>query len=149
MGRGLEKRAKEALELLDFNKKYMYFAHQADIANTPKEEKFISRLNSFFPEFRIYNPFQKHNQENYQLWKKEKGNGMKYYYEVILPYMEAGVYLTFKDKKIGAGAFHEAEYLINKGKPVWEIDWNLDIEKINSLDYSRALSIEETRARYK
>ncbi|HKL24238.1 MAG TPA: hypothetical protein VJ912_02805 [Candidatus Nanoarchaeia archaeon] len=145
----LEKRAKEVLDLLDFSKNYMYFAHQADIANTFKEEEFISVLDSSFSEFKIYNPFQKHNQENYQLWKKEKGNGMEYYYEVILPNMEAGVYLAFKDKKIGAGAFHEAEYLIDKGKPVWEIDWNFDLEKINSMDYSRYLTPDETRERYK
>lgn len=145
----LEKRAQEAIDLLDPDSKYLYFAHQADIANTFQEDKFISTLNRFFPEFEIYNPFQKHNQENYKLWKDETGNGMNYYYDVILPHMDAGAYLAFKDKKIGAGVFHEAEFFINKEKSLWEIDWNHNIEKVDFLDYSRALSIEETRARYK
>ena len=145
----LEKRAKQAISRLDLNKSYMYFAHQADISNTSEEENFIFKLNNFFPESEIYNPFQKHNQENYQLWKKEKGNGMKYYYDVILPHMDAITYLAFRDKKIGAGVFHESEYLLNKGKPVWEIDRDYNLEKVNSLDYSRYLTPDETRARYR
>jgi len=149
MSNDLEKRTINVLNSLDSDKNYLYFAHQVDLFNTKKEEELVKTLEEVFPEYEIYNPNQEHNQENYKLWKEETGSGMNYYYDVILPHIDAGAYISFQDGMIGAGAFHEMEYLFREDKPIWEIDWNHDIEKINFLDYSRKLSIEETRARYK
>ena len=112
MSEKLEKRAKEALNLLNPEKNYLYFAHQVDIFNTEKEEDLVKTLDNVFSEFEIYNPNQEHNQENYKLWKKETGSGMNYYYDVILPHMDAGAYLAFQDGMIGAGVFHEMEFLL-------------------------------------
>lgn len=145
----LEKRTTEALSLLDLNSNYLYFAHQVDIFNTQKEEDLVKTLEHAFPDFEIYNPNQKHNQENYKLWKEKTGSGMNYYYDVILLHMDAGAYLAFQDGMIGAGVFHEMDFLLGRDKSIWEIDWNHDIENVDALDYSRKLSIEETRSRYK
>lgn len=47
----------------------------------------------------------------------------------------------------GAGVFWEAEFLLNNKKIVWGIDVNKNIWHICKLDYSKRLSIEETKKR--
>jgi len=145
----LEKRTIEVLNSMGSRKSYLYFAHPVNTFNTQEERDLVKTLENIFPDFEIYNPNKKYNKENYRLWKEETGRGMNYYYEAILPQMDAGAYLAFKDGMIGAGVFNEAEFLLSNNKIVWEIGWNHDLEKINSLDYSRRLSIEETRAKYR
>jgi hypothetical protein len=128
-------------------KNKIYFGHPINFYNTPKESELIQKIENFFPEFEIENPNQEIHQKNYTKWKEEKGNGMKYYFEEVLPKMEAGIFLAFEDGMFGKGVFGEAEFLYKKGKEVYEINTEGKITSIDSLDYKRCLSIEDTRKR--
>lgn len=147
MANDLEKRAKEVIDSLDSNRDYLYFAHSVDTFNTPEEREFLDFLGRRFSDFEIYNPNQGENLKNYKLWKEKKGNGMDYYFEVVLPRMEGGVYLAYQDGMVGAGVFNEMEFLLKRDKPIWEIDRKKNVKNVDSLDYSRKLSIEDTRKR--
>jgi hypothetical protein len=125
-------------------KKTMYFGHPVNFYNTPKESELLRIIKEFFPDFEIENPNQPHHSENYQKWKIEKGKGMLYYFEKVLPRMDAGTFLSFEDGMFGAGVFGEAEWLYKKEKPIYEITVGGIITPLSSLDYSRCLSIEET-----
>lgn len=114
----LKLKAIEAINMID--KPAIYFAHPINYYNTPKEKFLIKKIAEELPEYKIYNPNQKHNQENYQLWKKETGNGMEYYFNVILPQMDAGIFLPFFDGMWGAGVFGEAGFLKKNGKTYLE-----------------------------
>ncbi len=141
----LEIKTQEAISLIKPNS--IYFAHPINTYNTKEEKSFIETISKRFSQFNIYNPNQIHNEENYKLWKKETGSGMKYYFDVILPHMDAGIFLPFEDGMFGAGVFGEAEFLQHKGKPLWFIDWNKNIYSIKELDKSKRLSVDETRKR--
>ena len=124
----------------------IYFGHPVSVYNTPEEKKLISIIEEIFPHFEVENPNQPHHAQGYQDWKKQKGNGMLYYYEKVLPFMSAGVFLPFEDGMWGAGVFNEAEFLQEQQKSVYEIDYSGEISRI-IVDPSKKLSIEETRAR--
>ena len=141
----LRKRAEQAVSLIQPNS--IYFGHPINIYNTPKETELVKKIESGFPKSNIYNPNQKHNIENYQIWMEETGRGMDYFFDVILPEMSAGVFLTFEDGMWGAGIFGEAEFLRKKGRAIWEIDINGHIKLIGKLDSDKKLSVEKTRRR--
>jgi hypothetical protein len=124
----------------------IYFGHPLSVYNTPKEKKLISIIEETFPHSEVENPNQPHHAQGYQDWKKQKGNGMLYYYEKVLPQMSAGVFLPFEDGMWGAGVFNEADFLQKHQKPIYEINFNGEIY-IAILDLSKKLSIDETRVR--
>ena len=124
----------------------IYFGHPVNFYNVPKELELIQIIKKEFPLFTIENPNQPHHQENYQRYKMETGNGMTYYFKEVLPRMEAGIFLSFEDKKFGAGVFGEAEALHKMEKPIYEITLENKIYPMQ-IDFSRKLSIEETRKR--
>lgn len=126
--------------------KKIYFGHPINFYNTPKESQLIQIIRMQFPNSLIENPNQPHHSENYQKWKKERGNGMLYYYEKVLPFCDKGVFLSFEDGMFGYGVFGEAEFMNNAGKTIYEISLDGKI-KIMAIDFSRLLSIEETRKR--
>ncbi|OYT36507.1 hypothetical protein B6U91_01030 [Candidatus Pacearchaeota archaeon ex4484_71] len=148
----VEEGIKSALSLIAPDS--MYFAHPVNFYEGSKfnshgktESNLIKKISREFPNYKIHNPNQSIHQENYQLWKKQFGNGMKYYFEVVLPKMSACIYLVFEDGMIGKGVFGEAEHLLQAKKPVWEINENGIITPISKMDHSRMLSVEETRER--
>jgi hypothetical protein len=124
----------------------IYFGHPVNFYNIPKELELIKIIEKEFPLFIVENPNQPHHQEGYQRYKRETGKGMDYYFREVLPKMAVGIFLPFEDGKFGAGVFGEAEFLYNREKLIYEI--NLD-GKTNplSLDFSKKLSIDETRKR--
>ncbi|MBU4069837.1 MAG: hypothetical protein KJ646_02545 [Nanoarchaeota archaeon] len=128
------------------NKPLMYFGHPINFYNTKKEKKLIIAIQEKFPEYYIENPNQLIHKDNYIKWKERTGNGMNYYFKIVLPKMEGGTFLCFEDGMFGAGVFGEAEFLKDSGKLIYEI--NLE-EKIKEmiLDSSRTLSIKETKKR--
>ena len=71
---------------------------------------------------------------------------MKYYFEKVLPTMDAGVFQPFADGKLGAGVFGEAKFLHEQGKPVYQITLEGVVSTLE-VDASKTLSVEETRAR--
>jgi len=124
----------------------IYFGHPINFYNVPKESELIEIIKKRFPKFSLENPNQPHHQENYQRYKKETGRGMNYYFQEVLPKMDAGIFLSFEDGNFGIGVFGEAEFLFNQRKPIWEINLGGKITPM-LIDYSKMLSMEETRKR--
>lgn len=127
--------------------KSIYFGHPISFYNIPIEGRLEETILTVFPGFRLENPNQMIHQANYKKWREEKGNGMRYYFEEVLPRMSAGVFLAFpEDMRFGKGVWGEAEFLDSMGKPIYEINLDLKISPL-VLEPSRMLSVEETRAR--
>ena len=124
----------------------IYFGHPINFYNTAKECELISIIQREFPHFVVENPNNPIHDEAYHQWKKETGNGMTYFYGVVLPRMYGGVFQSFKDGKFGSGVFGEAQILENLKKPIYEITTKGRISPM-SIDFARALSIEETKER--
>ncbi|MDO8522751.1 MAG: hypothetical protein Q7S12_00480 [bacterium] len=78
---------------------------------------------------------------------KQYGNGMKYYFEEVLPACHGGIFLPFKDGYWGAGVFGEAKFLFSAGHTIWQICAKGSITKIIDLATVRILSVDETRLR--
>lgn len=127
----------------------IYFGHPINVYDTKLENRLLRRISEVFPSWFIENPNEEYHQEGYKLWKKLHGNGMLYYYREVLPTCSAGVFLPFRDGKWGTGVFGEAEFLFNRGLPIFQIDTQCIVTKIDSIDTLQVLSIEETRERIK
>lgn len=125
----------------------IYFGHPISFYSIPMESRMEETILTVFPGFRLENPNSPIHQVKYKEWKEQKGNGMRYYFEEVLPRMAAGVFLAFpEDLRFGKGVWGEAEFLASQGKPIYEINLDLKIGPL-VLDPSRMLSVEETRAR--
>lgn len=124
----------------------LYFGHPVNFYNTEKESELIRVITKEFPSCLIENPNQPHHQEGYRRYKLERGDGILYFKEEVLPKMSEGIFLSFEDGKFGAGVFKEAKFLFEAHKPVWRIDVDGIIE---ALDFrcAEALSVDETRER--
>jgi hypothetical protein len=124
----------------------IYFGHPVNTYNTPLEKELIAIIAEAFPEYTVENPNQEHHQRGYQDWKARCGNGMRYYFEEVLPKMAAGAFLPFEDGFWGAGVYGEAEFLKTLGRPIYTVSWRKEIS-LAFLDPARCLSIEATRER--
>ncbi len=125
----------------------LYFGHPVNTYNTELERQLLHVILIFFPAWSTENPNQEEHNRMYELWKKETGNGMDYFYEYILPRCEGGVFLPFRDGAFGTGVFEEAHILFGLRKPIWQITAERVITKINHPSLIPVLSIEETRSR--
>ena len=126
--------------------KKIYFGHPVNTYNTNKEKEWIFAIKQHFPEDTVENPNQPLHQENYRYWKKHFGDGMDYYFRVVLPFIEESVSASFEDGMLDAGVYGKAEFLKKRGKLLYEINWDCLISKL-ILDPKRKLSIEDTRKR--
>ena len=135
----------------------LYFAHPVNVFNTKLEKEMIDLIQvSFGDAFKIENPNQKHHQENYKKWKEAWGNGMRYYFEIVLPQCYGCISMSFLDGKWGMGVAGEAEFYLKKNSPNWLIDVTKKNKVIRSLTPGEkkmvsefnpklVLSIEKTR----
>lgn len=131
-------------------RKKIYFGHPINVYGTELGQKLLAIISQRFPKFNIEDPGQnlKHRVNQIRLWKKITGNGMNYFFFEMLPKCHAGIFLPFRDGKWGAGIVGEAEFLINKRFPVWQITFDGVISEISLTEIkAQALSIEETRIR--
>jgi len=126
--------------------KKVYFGHPINIYGTTTEGLLIKAIERGFPDWEVENPNQPYHGEGYQRFKAENGNGMLYFYEEVLPQMDAGVFLAFEDGMFGAGVYKEAQFLVDNGKNIFEIDLEGGLTGL-VLNESRKLSVEDTRAR--
>lgn len=126
--------------------KKVYFGHPVSYYGTITEKLLINSMMRGFPNWHIENPDQSIHDEGYKRYKLEKDDGMLYFFEEVLPLMDAGVFLPFEDGMFGAGVYAEAKFLADNGKPIYEIDYDGGLSKL-VLDESRKLSVEETRKR--
>jgi len=127
--------------------KKIFFAYPKTYWNSETEQILIKRIEDCFPDFEVEIPNKPVHDENYKKWKREFGNGERYYSEEVLPWMGAGIFLAFPDGMFGAGAYGEAEFLDMIKKPIYEIKINGIITKLNLIP-TRMLSIQQTRERY-
>ncbi len=141
------KRSFEAIQDIGYNS--IYFGHPVNTYNTELESDLINKIEEAMPLRKVYNPNMPYNQENYPFWKKNTGNGMRYFFDVILPNMESGIFLPFEDGFWGKGVAGEMEYLKNHGKPIYSITSQGLIHQIEEIDYSKVLTVPQTRERIK
>jgi len=127
-------------------KPLIYFGHPINFYNTPDEERLLRLISRNFPQYAIENPNQLHHQEGYKKYKAQFGNGMRYYFEEVLPRMKAGIFLCFEDGMFGKGVFGEAEFISSRGNPIWEVNLEEQIREM-ILDPKRCLTVEQTRKR--
>ena len=129
----------------------LYFAHPINVYNTELEKQLLAAIQAAFPNFKIENPNQPHYAEGYKRWKEQNGNGMAYYMTEVLPNCNICVFLAFRDGKIGAGVYAEAQTLGLWGCKVFEISINGDITEIDNVEsiamLERVLNVADTKAR--
>lgn len=127
-------------------KKRLYFGHPVNTYNTEIEKMLLHVIALHFPGHDIENPNKKHHQEGYKYYKETTGSGMNYFYELVLPFCDSGIFLPFRDGKWGAGVFGEALFFTERGQRIYEIDCRANI-KMADIKSVKSLSIPETRQR--
>ncbi|MEK7545601.1 MAG: hypothetical protein AAB554_00820 [Patescibacteria group bacterium] len=133
--------------------KRLYFGHPVNVYGTPFQKLLLSVIGPAFPSWEIVNPDAPEHSAAYEAYAKTrvdgdgKPTGMGYFFEVILPTCQGGVFLPFRDGMFGKGVFGEAEWLLTRKFPIWEISSIGVILPIQRLDAARRLSRDETRAR--
>lgn len=125
----------------------IYFGHPINVYNTELEEFLLLKIVGDFAEYEIENPNQPYHSAGYEQWKAEHGNGMDYFYERVLPFCQAGVFLPFRDGAWGKGVFGEAEFLVKRGHPVFKISPKGVITRVLDLASERVLTVDATRER--
>ncbi len=125
----------------------LYFGHPVNTYNTALEEELLCSISERFPRVNIETPNTAEHQRSYDEWKKKTGRGMDYYFKIVLPKCDGGIFLPFRDGMWGAGVYGEAEFLFGQGKRVWEITHMSSVSSVLELPKKSKLSVEETRAR--
>jgi len=121
----------------------LYYGRPINIKGSELDAVLLKKVFEDFFEWEIEDSgLPKHN-EGYLRWKKEKGNGMEYYFQEVLPACGGGVFLRFRDGKWGAGVYAEAKFFVDHGLPIWIIFPDGSIER-GDLQNAEVLSIEET-----
>lgn len=124
----------------------MYFGHPINVYDTELETVLLNLISETFPAWQIENPNQKKHSEGYKRYVETTGKGMDYYFCEVLPICHAGIFLPFRDGKYGKGVFGEAKMISDMGCPVWQIDAEGHLSKLD-LNAAQVLSVEETRQR--
>lgn len=128
----------------------LYFAHPINVYGTELEQKLLRALAARFPGWTIVNPDGPEHEEGYQRWKRRTGKGMGYFLEEVLPKCHGRVVMPFRDGKWGSGVFTEAEFLENRGFPLWLVTHRCSIAETSVAEAKacgRVLSADETRTR--
>jgi hypothetical protein len=143
-------------------KPFLYLGRPINLFNTSEDGALLKAIAEFFPEYQIEDPAQQKHAEGYARYKALKGqeyngrivqSGMDYYFQELLPSMDGGAFVPFRDGKFGKGVFGEAEFLANSGKEsyVVDFDWkNLELKGLRCFDPRdtfRCLTVEQTQAR--
>ena len=133
--------------------KRLYFGHPINVYGTPLQASLLQAIASTFKGWEIVNPDGPEHSAAYQEYAKTrvdgdgKPTGMGYFFEVILPTCQGGVFLPFRDDMFGKGVFGEALWLFERSFPVWQITHQSVIFPIQHLDLGRCLTREATRER--
>lgn len=133
--------------------KRLYFGHPINVYGTPLQASLLQAIASTFKGWEIVNPDGPEHSAAYQEYAKTrvdddgKPTGMGYFFEVILPTCQGGVFLPFRDGMFGKGVFGEAHWLEERSFPIWNITHLGVISPIRYLDRLLCLTREETRER--
>lgn len=118
----------------------LYFAHPINTYNTKLERFLLAKIAERFPEYEIVNPNAPEHYAGY------KARGMDYFTQDVLRGCKVCVFLAFRDGKIGRGVFTEVMTIVWCHLRALEIEPD-GVIKDWTPDYSRRLTVEETRAR--
>jgi hypothetical protein len=125
----------------------LYYMHPVNTYNTSLEQdQLVDIRRKFGRDWEVVNPNAPEHQVAYDDMKQKTGNGMAYFV-ALADGCQTGVYLPFRDGKIGAGIAAEIRSLLARGCQVWELRHDRRFFRHRELDEKRVLSIEETRAR--
>lgn len=124
----------------------MYFGHPINVYDTSLEKFLVRAIQLWFHDWEIENPNQPKHQEGYARWKAERGRGMDYYYQEVLPQCHGGVFLPFSDGKWGTGVWGEAKFLADRDLPLYTIS-HQGIISVAHLSEADCLTVPETRSR--
>ncbi len=128
----------------------IYFAHPVNTYKTEVEKNCLDIINQNL-DGRVMNPGDDFLQGKFLEYRAEHPDTYMDFFKELVSRCDVIVYLPFRDKKIGAGAWFEVKEVMEKGHDGYEID--LENETMNKvdLDYVNAnkLSIDETRIRIK
>jgi hypothetical protein len=125
----------------------LYYMHPVNTYNTPLEHDQLADIRrKFGRDWDVVNPNAPEHQKAYDDLKQKTGNGMPYFV-ALADGCQAGVYLPFRDGKIGAGIAAEIRSLVVRGCQVWELRHDRRFFRHRELDERRVLSVVETRAR--
>lgn len=127
--------------------KKLYFAHPINVYGTELQRSLLGALAEAFPSWTVENPDQPHHQAGYERYAREKGRGMLYYFEEVVPKMKGVAYLPFRDGMIGKGVYGEAERILEATGRCWEISPEGLIVPVDRLSPVRCLTVEATRER--
>lgn len=137
----------------------LYFMHPVNTYDTEIERFCLKLLAATLPSWKIENPNQPHHQEGYERYKAMPGRiGMDYFPAEVLPPCRGGAYLPFRDGKVGAGIWKEADWLSDRGFLLWEIQIAFvgegsripdctTLVRTARIPENRRLTVEETRER--
>lgn len=93
----------------------VYFGHPVDIYDTEKEAELEQAIDNEFDGY-VVNPSRNHYQQCYDEF------GIDYFLDHVLQNIDVGVFHPFDDGTYGAGQAAEIAELIDRYKPVYEID---------------------------
>jgi len=130
----------------------LYFAHPINTYNSDLEEYLVEIVQEYFAAWEIENPNQQKHQDGYKKFREEKGNGMRYFTEEVLPECRGIIALPFRDGKWGAGVAKEVLYFLENKLSAWQISLKGQLVVVvdllpEDLGEDMILSVEETRAR--
>ena len=112
--------------------KKLYFMHPINTYDTDIEQQCLAIMRRVLCEdggiWDIENPNQQVHDEGYKRYRGLDGKiGMDYFTEEVMPQMQGGVFLPFRDDTVGAGIWKEADWLIARDFPVWEVSLSLGV----------------------
>lgn len=119
-----------------------YFAHPKDTYLPRLERFFIGTIQTCF-RCQVENPNQPHHCEGYQQACSRCGNGMTYFFDVLME-CDGLVALPFQDGMFSAGVGWEMKVMFALRKPVYSISYKLNIFRLGNYPENLVLSVDET-----
>lgn len=99
----------------------MYFGHDPSTYDTDLERALLAAIAATFPSYTVENPNQPHHLEGYHRWRQMTGDGREYYRRIILPRMDAGVFLASASGLLSADTYADATWFDRHRKPTYLI----------------------------
>lgn len=127
--------------------KRVYFAHPKNTYGAKTENLFIGTIQTCF-KCQVENPNQPHHHEGYEKARQHCGNGMVYFFDVLLE-CDALVALPFPDGMFGSGVGWEMKVMFALKRPVYSISYGLNIYRFGIYPETLVLNVEETIKRLK
>lgn len=126
----------------------LYFGRPINVYGSSLERDLLREINFRFPSYSLVDPGAEDVQSRMRAFVAEHGpeSEMRFFFEQELPFVDQGVFLPFEDGLFSSGAFREAEFLLQRDKPIYEISPYGRITPL-TLCPEQKLSVADTRKR--